>query len=197
MKAVKGIFLLLIFLGITAVGCRIDPPLYLREASQVIVKVLWKEEVYPETGKPDGITLYFFRDGVYCKQVTTAEVDSCSVSLEPGRYRLYLMSYSPEEYGGQAFLDLTDWDAARSQVSETRSSWYTRAEGERLIAEPEWMAAGTSDEFVVSEGTVRVPVTPECLVSRFRVTIYSDNANMLRSAGWATGRPAGAEITTP
>ena len=78
--------------AILVAGCSIEPPLHLRQSMEVIVKVLWKAEVYPDGQKPDGMTLYIFRDNEFYSQLTTSQVDSCIVLLEPGRYRLYMIS---------------------------------------------------------------------------------------------------------
>lgn len=137
-------------------ACERRPLLYMEEAGvKVVVKVIWKAEIYPEGVKPSGVTLYFFRDGQFYRQQTTADVDSCAVQLDPGRYRLYMISQSPEEYGQMEFENMTDFNNASVRVVETKSRWYTRtAEEEELIANPEMMIAGVSDEFIVSEEMV-------------------------------------------
>ena len=198
-------------------GCSIEPPLHLRQSMEVIVKVLWKAEVYPDGVKPDGMTLYIFRDGEFYMKHTTSQVDSCVVMLEPGRYRLYMISQSPEEYWRMEFLDMTDFDNARVRVAETKSSWYsTRSENEVLINNPELMVAGVSDFFEVTvdmierqlamtkDGdnnniyyyTILVPVNPCSIVSQYWITIYSDNVDMLKSVrASTTGMARTFEIT--
>lgn len=193
-------------------ACAIEPPLHLRQALKVIVKVLWKAEVYPEGIKPTGVSLYFFRGGDFYSQHTTASVDSCAVHLEYGKYRLYMISQSPEEYAWMEFSDLTDFDAARVSVAETKSSWYkAKAEEEEvLIANPDMMTAGVSEEFEVTEEmieelqrrtagadeatteslvqyyTIRVPVTPKSIVAQYWISIYSDNADVLKAVRAST-----------
>ena len=179
-------------------GCRIEPPLHLRQAMHVMVKVIWKAEIYPHGFKPSGVSLYFFRDGEFYMRHTTSQVDSCLVSLEPGNYRLYMISQSPEEYGTLFFSDMENFEKAMVTAEETKSSWYTRADDEVLITNPEAMLAGVSDEFevtaeqittkaddsqpgLVSYYTVRVPVYPKSIVSQYWVTIYSDNADVLKA----------------
>ena len=124
------------------------------ERMEVIVKVLWKVEVYPEGVKPSGVTLYYFRNGEYYSQQTTADVDSCTVRLEPGRYRLYMISQSPDEYGYLKFDNLTDFDKASVSVLNTDTKWYSRSEGEELLSNPEMMTVGVSDEFEITEDMV-------------------------------------------
>ena len=130
-------------------------PLYYMEGSgvKVIVKVIWKVEVYPDGVKPSGITLFFFRNGKYYMQETTANVDSCAVQLEPGHYQLYMITQSPDEYGKMVFNNLVDFADASVSVVETEleTKWYTRAsEDENLIDNPEVMSAGVAEEFDVT-----------------------------------------------
>lgn len=191
--------------AILVAGCSIEPPLHLRQSMEVIVKVLWKAEVYPDGRKPDGVTFYVFREGEFYMQHTTANVDSCVLQLAPGRYKLYMISQSPEEYWTMDFEDMQDIDNARVSVVETKSSWYTRADDEVLINNPELIVAGVSDEFEVTEAmielqnrtitkagenvvyyTILVPVDPQSITSQYWVTIYSDNADVLKSVRAST-----------
>lgn len=205
----------LLFATIFVASCSIEPPLHLRQAMEVEVKVLWKAEVYPEGIKPDGVTLYFFRNGEFYMQHTTAEVDSCVVQLAPGNYKLFMISQSPEEYWKMEFENMTDFDNASVSVAETKSSWYTRANEEVLINNPEMMTVGVSDEFEVTEEmiyqqnrsltkagenvyyyVIRVPVVPQSVVSEYWVTIYSDNADVLKSVRASTsGMARSFELT--
>ena len=203
-----------------AAGCAIEPPLHLREGLKVVVKVLWKAEVYPEGVKPTGVTIYFFRDGEYYMEHTTASVDSCTVQLEPGKYRLYMISQSPDEFAYLQFNNMTDFENASVSATETKSSWYkSKADEETLISNPDPMIAGVSDEFEISPDlvqeyqkevakageatdelihyyTVRVPMYPKSIVSQFWVTIYSDNADVLKSVRASTTGMARTFILT-
>ncbi len=200
-------------------------PLYIVEDTgvKVVVKVLWKVDVYPEGCKPSGVTMYFFRDGKFLFSETTANVDSCAFQLDPGRYRLYMISQSPEEFGHLEFSDMTSsWGQARVSIPEVRSKWYTKAQDEVLITNPDLLVAGVSEEFEVTEYmveeyqhhkhtlmsqesragdldparayaeemvnyyTIRVPIRPRNIVSQFWVTIYSDNADVLRAVRAST-----------
>lgn len=215
----------LILLFMTALVACQRRPLFLgsSESVEVMVKVVWKVAVYPDGLKPDGITLFYFRNGEYYMQQTTANVDSCAVQLEPGRYRLLMITQSPEEYGNLEFEHLTDFDKAEVIAVETKAKWYTRADDEELIANPEMMAAGVSDEFEVTEAmvdeyqqhmreqiftkaddpgtvvnyvTIRVPVYPKSIVSQYWVTIYSDNVDVLKSVRASTsGMAKSFELT--
>ena len=131
-------------------GCRIEPPLHLKQAVKVVVKVLWRAEIYPDGIKPSGVTLYFFRNGEYYNSQTTAQVDSCAVHLEPGKYRIFMISQSPDEFAYMEFHDMENFDLASVSVMETKSKWYTRADEEFLINNPEQMTVGVSDEFEIT-----------------------------------------------
>lgn len=191
--------------AILVAACAIEPPLHLRQALRVIVKVLWKAEVYPEGIKPSGVSLYFFRSGEYYMQQTTSAVDSCRVELGPGQYRLYMISQSPEEYAWMQFSNLEDFDAASVSVVETKSTWYSKADDEVLIGNPEMMTAAVSEDFEVTaemieelrrktagaddstaEGyvqyfTIRVPVAPRPVVAQYWISIYSENVDVLKA----------------
>ena len=207
-------FTLILLFAMTLVACQRRPLFYAaRESVEVMVKVVWKVAVYPEGIKPNGITLFYFRNGEYYMQQTTANVDSCAVQLEPGRYRLFMITESPEEYGYLEFDNLTDFDKASVTAIETKANWYTRANDEKTIVNPEMISAGVSDEFEVTEAmvdeyqhrmqeqmftkaddsgavvnyiTIRVPIYPKSIVSQYWVTIYSDNVDVLKSVRAST-----------
>lgn len=230
MKNVRHIVLPLLAVLALAFACQRRPLYYMEDTGvKVIVKVLWKAEVYPDGVKPSGVTLYFFRNGQFYRSVTTADVDSSSVQLEAGRYKLYMISQSPDEFGRMEFSHMTDYDLASVSVSEAQTKWYTRAPGEELIDNPEMITVGVSDEFEVSEEnvenyqyysynlkkktlgletkaddgtsadddldnireqvnyyTIRVPIYPKSIVSQYWVTIYSENADVLKSVRAST-----------
>jgi hypothetical protein len=208
----KGKKFILVFaaVAILAAGCTIEPLLHLRQAIRVIVKVLWKVEVYPDGIKPSGVTLFLFRDGSYYKKHSTSSVDSCLLRLEPGRYWLYMISQGPDEFGNLEFFDTDDADNARVQLVQTSTKWYTRADGPVLAGNPEPMSVGKSENFEITAElieefmkniaengeasedvltryyTIRVPVNPRNIVSQYWVTIYSDNADLLRGVRAST-----------
>lgn len=184
-------------------GCRIDPPLHLRQSMGVGVKAIWKAEVQPEGVKPNGMSLYIFRDGTFFGRYITADVDSCTVQLEPGKYRIFMISLTEDEYGGMEFFNMDSFDDAYVSLNDTWLSWYTPEDGEVLIQNPEPMVVGISDEFEITEEmirewmennpgyysgesnvnivTVTVPLYPRNVVSLLWATIYSDNADVLKA----------------
>lgn len=192
-----------------AAGCRIDPPLHLKQVIDIIVNVIWKAEVYPEGLKPDGVTLYVFRNDEFYMQHTTADVDSSRLHLIPGKYRIYMISQSPEEFWSLEFNNLDDFENAYIRLNETEVSWLTPDPNSPVVVNPELLTVGVSDEFEVTEEmieeikkgdyvvgedeegyvryyTIKVPVTPMSVISQFWVSIYSANADMLKSVRAST-----------
>jgi len=206
--------------AVLAVGCTIEPFLHLRQAIRVIVNVLWKAEVYPDGIKPTGVTMYLFRDKGFYKRQTTASVDSCTVKLEPGNYKLYMISQSPEEFGYMEFLNMDSFDSARVSLLQTKSKWFSKAEGDYLAGNPEMMTVGISDNFEISAElieelmqslaetetsnedstvrsyTIRVPVNPKSIVSQYWITIYSENADLLKGVRASTSGMARSFLLT-
>jgi hypothetical protein len=187
---------------------------------RTIVKFIWKVNAYPEGQKPDGVTLYIFRDGEYYNSFTTASVDSCEVQLEKGHYQLYMISQSPEEFWRMQFQNMNDYSDAAVSLREADVSW-TRSLPEVTVENPEILLAGVSDEFDVTEEmtedyqyyytnlkrlqtkggsedeeqyfldqvryhTLLIPVYPQNIVSQLWITIYSGNADVLKSVRAST-----------
>ena len=205
---------------------------------RVIVKCVWTLEAYPE--KPTGMTLYFFRnDDPSPRVVTTSNVEYCEVQLDPGHYKLYMISQSPEEYWTMNFENMGIFSLADVSLITRSSRWYfpTRAT-ENLVENPENMAVAVAEEFDITEEmvetyqtyynlwrtktrgqetlttkattgdyagefdseedeinyleeqiktyTIVIPLYPQNIVSEFDVTIYSDNADVLKSVRAAT-----------
>ena len=196
-------------LTLLAAGCRIEPPLHLRQVMNVIVNVIWKAEVYPEGIKPDGVTLYVFRNDEFYMQHTTADVDSCRVNLLPGRYRIYMVSQSPDEFSTMTFHNMDDIGNAYIRLTDNDVSWLESNPDAPVVCNPEMLTVGVSDEFEVTEElieeikkgdyvigddeegyvrfyTLRVPVTPMSVISQFWVSIYSANADMLKAVRAST-----------
>ena len=190
-------------------GCIIDPPLHLRQALKTIVKVIWKADMYPDGQKPDGVTFYIFRDGQPYDRQTTSDVDSCRVHLVPGKYRIYMISQSPDEFWTMSFNDMDDFDNASISLNETEVNWLTPDPDSPVVLNPEMLMVGVSDEFEVTEDmadsfkdgdvvvpgedggyvnfyTLRIPITPMSVISQFWISIYSANADMLKSVRAAT-----------
>lgn len=121
---------------------------------RVIVKVIWQTNAMPE--EPTGVTLYFFRDGDASPRViTTSNIEGCEVQLEPGHYKLFMITQSPEEYWTMEFEDMTNFNAAAVTLETKTSRWYTtRADEETLAENPENIAVAVADEFDITDDMV-------------------------------------------
>lgn len=120
--------------------------------SRVIVKCIWEVSVYPEGIKPDGVSFYFFRNGSYYSSLTTSSVDSCEVSLPVGRYKMYMISQSPEEYWRESFQNMTSFDEVSTSLTETTVRWVTRSDDEAVVENPDKLiCAGVSEEFEITQ----------------------------------------------
>jgi hypothetical protein len=143
--------LITLFLG----GCQRRPlELVYRSSVRVIVKCIWNVSIYPEGGKPTGITLYFFRNGEFYTSLTTANVDSCEVQLPVGQYQMYMISQSPEEFWKMEFENMTDYsNAATTLRSSVTPNWVSQrsATAESVVENPELLYAGVSDLFEITE----------------------------------------------
>ena len=157
MKKLRWIIIVLIIA--LAAACERRPLEYTYGPTiKTIVKVLWEVNVhtYPDGKKPTGITLFFFRDGKFYNSFTTANVDSCTVELPVGQYRLYMISQSPEEYWKVDFKNMRSFNGAESILKQSSSKWALRSglEDEAVVENPEIIYAGTSEEFEVTQAMI-------------------------------------------
>ncbi len=151
----RNVWIILVLLLVAVFGCERRPLEEMWNSTvRVIVKCTWTITAYPDGIKPDGVTMYFFRDGAYYSQITTSNVDSCEVQLPMGHYKMYMISQSPEEYWRMQFENLTDYNTAATTLRETNVTWATRVDNEVVVENPEVMCAGVSDEFDITEKMV-------------------------------------------
>ena len=122
-------------------------------AMKVIVKCYWLLENYPE--KPTGMTLYLFREGDSAPRViTTSNVDQYEMSLGVGKYKLFVLSQSPEEYWSMDFQNMNSYDNAQATLVENPSSWmarYTKAGDDPVVNNPESAAVGMAEPFEITQ----------------------------------------------
>lgn len=242
MRRSRFIFLAAVLLAVAALSCQRRPLEYMYQPTvRTIVKIIWKVNVDADMDirqKPTGVTLYFFRNDKYYNSFTTANVDSCEVQLEPGRYKMYMISQSPEEFWKMEFDHMTDYDAAETQLREAQVSW-TRGLEDPTVENPEILYAGVAEEFEVTDQmmedyqyyytrlrrlqaaksgdtkvgsgidgdqtyyeeqvryhTLTIPVYPRNVVSQLWITIYSGNADVLKSVRASTsGMARSFELT--
>ena len=173
---------------IAAFACQRRPLETLEGAvSRVIVKVLWQVSVYPDGVKPDGVSFYFFRNGVYYSSITTSSVDSCEVQLPVGRYKMYMINQSPEEYWRETFQKMTSFDEASASLTETSVRWVTRSDDEAVVENPDkLLCVGVSEEFEITQ-----EMTEEYQY------YYSTWKNIRRRNGKSTTKAGGSGTTDP
>ena len=154
MRRSRFIFLAAILLAVAALSCQRRPLEYMYQPTvRTIVKIIWKVNLDAQVDireKPTGVTLYFFRNDKYYNSFTTANVDSCEVQLEPGRYKMYMISQSPEEFWKMEFDHMTDYNAAETQLRESNVTW-TRGVEDITVENPEILYAGVAEEFEVTD----------------------------------------------
>lgn len=143
-----------------AFGCQRRPlEVMYSTTARVIVKVIWDIVIDPEIEeeseiqKPTGVTLYIFRDGQFYNQITTSSVDSIEVQLETGKYKMYMISQSPDEFWRMEFDDMTSYENASTRLRQnTTATWAARkSDDEEVVENPEILFAGVSEEFEITE----------------------------------------------
>jgi len=122
---------------------------YYPEAAIVKLNVDWLSE-FKQT--PSGMTVLFAKDGDAITQTTvTNSVNSTTVSLKPGTYKMLIFNQSKDEFGSIYFQNLTSYtDAlalARNVTTRTTQKW---DEGVTYMCDPERLGYAT-DEIVITE----------------------------------------------
>ena len=146
--------IVLLFALVAFVGCERRPlnPTY-SPTVRTVVKCVWAVDVhaYPEGEKPTGVTLYFFRNGKYYNSVTTSNVDSCAVQLPVGKYKMFMISQSPDEYGKMEFNHMHSFTEAATSLRQSSAKWALRSDmNEPVVENPEVLFAGISEEFEIT-----------------------------------------------
>ena len=150
----RRLWIVLLFALTVIVGCERRPlnPTY-RATVRTIVKCIWQVDVhaYPNGEKPTGVTLFFFRNGNFYNSITTSNVDSCEVQLPVGKYKLYMISQSPEEYWKMEFNHMTSFNEAATTLRQSSVRWALRSDiDEPVVENPEILFAGVSEEFEIT-----------------------------------------------
>jgi len=157
MRRRNWIIVLLVAMVTVLGGCQRRPlEAVFSNTVRVIVKCVWQVESYPEGEKPTGMTLFFFRDGDSVPRVvTTSNVESCEVQLEPGHYKLYMISQSPSEYWTMQFENMNTFSLAAASLETKTSRWYapTRSH-EDIVENPESVEVAVAEEFDITQDMV-------------------------------------------
>ena len=142
-----------IVLFVFAVSCtHKDLCYYHPHRAPVKIKVDWNGY------KVDGMTAYLF-----CKEdinqtiqttFTTHQVNEIAFDVLEGTYTAAIFNNTPDEYATLKFNDLSNYDEASVQVTETTAEWYNKynvKSGDLYVAhQPEWIARGLSENFTIT-----------------------------------------------
>ena len=121
----------------------------------------------------------------------TAYVDA---TVLPDTYRAVAYNQSTTEFGTLTFDNMDSMADATVRAATKTSRWYkTRADGERVVENPEWFAVGATDNVVVPDASATrhgrmgtrstiATIVPQCVVYTIHVTVHIKNAYNLRSA---------------
>lgn len=150
----RRLWIILLFALVAFIGCERRPlnPTY-KATVRTIVKCIWQVDVqaYPNGEKPTGVTLFFFRNGKFYNSVTTSNIDSCEVQLPVGKYKMYMISQSPDEYWKMEFNNMTSFQNASASLRRSSAKWALRSDVDDPVVEnPEILFAGVSDEFEIT-----------------------------------------------
>ncbi len=107
----------LLVLQTTLSGCRRDLYVFGDEFYSVTLDVDWRDF---DTSDPDGMTVWFYNlmePDSKAYRTTTANVRHQDLYLANGRYQGVIVSYSPDEYSRQQFLDMDEIDSARVEAT--------------------------------------------------------------------------------
>lgn len=185
---------------------------------EVVIEADWSNM----TATPTGMSIYCYNisdESVAPVIKQTNTVNSTTVSLAAGEYRIIVFNLTPAEYGGIDFAGLDNYETAEVLAVSTRSSWYeSKADEEEFLAsEPEELAIATdhtleiplevidevlglrdnslyNQEVILPYDTIRV--TPQVVVHRTRVTVEVDGIHNFSAArATLTGMATGYDIS--
>lgn len=152
---------------------------------------------------PSGMTVMVFpKEGLTPKSALTNDITHADFSLATGHYSSFVFNQSTTEFGTIEFVDMESYTAAKAKVTEKTSSWFARADKERLAVEPEWLAAGQMDDLEVADkDTTCVPLEAHNAICTVTVTVRVPGIYNLRSvrgalSGIADGYLLGLGKTT-
>lgn len=105
---------------------------------------------------PTGMTvLAYGEDGSLAERQLTNTTTHAYMSLEAGAYHSIVYNQSPSEFGSVLFVDMDDYFTATVCTRPFISKWYkTKAEGERVGTDPEWIGADRVENSVVTQEMV-------------------------------------------
>lgn len=105
---------------------------------------------------PTGMTvmIYPINDGHYLRHLTNTTTHAV-VDLEAGFYNTIVYNQSETEFGTVEFTGMDKFSTAEVHTIDATSRWYAcRAEGERLVQQPEWIGTDYCTEAEVTPSMV-------------------------------------------
>ena len=109
-----------------------------------------------EKETPTGMTvmIYPIDDGQHVRHLTNT-ITHAVVDLEAGLYNTIVYNQSETEFGTVAFTGMDRFSTAEVHTIDVTSRWYAcRAEGERLVVQPEWIGTDYCTEAEVTPSMV-------------------------------------------
>ena len=191
--------------------------------AKVRVNVDWSEFVEED---PTGMTVMVYpADGGKPYTVLTHTLDGASFNLPEGVYHTLAFNQSVSEFGTLEFRQMEKYDKAEVVSVTQDSRWYEgRADGGRVVTQPEWIASHREEGAMVTRqmveamrpegkyrtgdamGYVLSSLVPHNIIYTVHVRVYIDGIYNLRSARaaldgmaegyrFATARPSDVTAT--
>ncbi len=158
LKHILGLAMLLLMLSCTHKDLCYHHP----HTAKVRIDADWSEF---EKEVPSGMTVMVYPcDGGRAVRHLTNTITHAYVNLPVGYYHSITFNQSEEEYGSVGFRGMDRYETAEVHTNATKSTWYkTKAEEEKLAAEPEWIGADRHEGAEVTQEMV--DVTGENLIA--------------------------------
>lgn len=167
--------------------------------AKVRVNVDWSEFVEED---PTGMTVMVYpADGGKPYTVLTHTLDGASFNLPEGVYHTLAFNQSVSEFGSLEFRQMEKYDKAEVVSATQDSRWYEgRADGGRVVTQPEWIASHREEGAMVTRQMVQAMrpegkyrsgkdaeyvlsnLVPQNMVYTVHVRVYVEGIYNLRSA---------------
>lgn len=146
---------------------------------------------------PTGMTVKVFPQGDgLSRSVTTNDITHADFNVAAGQYNIFAFNQSTSEFNTVEFSNMDSYHGATVTAVDRTSSWYTRADKERLVYEPEWIAVGNATDVTVrGNDTTLVNIALHNIICTVTVRIHVPGISNLRSfRGALTGVASGFNI---
>ena len=107
---------------------------------------------------PTGMTVMIYpQDGSPTIRQLSNTTTHIVTDLEAGLYNTIVYNQSETEYGSVAFVGMDDFNTAEVRINTYESRWYaSRAEGERVVMQPEWIGTDSFTDALVTPEMVQI-----------------------------------------